>query len=343
MRNVRRTAQMLILILILVAMVWAVPRALAQKQTTFCASWVINAERAMHILSVKKGYFKAEGLDVKYVRGYGSGDAFKRVGAGSCDIAETAGGAVVLGRAKGIPAKLVAMQSHKFEETLFFFAGSGINSPKDLEGKRVTGGPKAASNTLMFPLFAKANNIDLSKVGIIYMSPGAKAASLAAGKVDALASYHRSRPRLDKASKQVGKDIKMMVYADYGVDLYSGGITASDATIANKGEFVLGFLRGLFRGMAESLKDPEGTIDLFMKEHGGSRVFSIRTLKLVQDFWFDRYYKKEGLGHVNEKKMADTIRLTLGARGVKGSLSPGDVMTNRFIDQVPRKWRFPKS
>ena len=343
MRTVRQTVLVFALAAALTLMAWPGSQALAQKKTTFCASWIINAERAMHIISVEKGYFKAEGLDVNYIRGFGSGDTFKRLGAGACDIAETAAGAVVLGRVKGIPAKLVAMQSHKLEETLYYFVGSGIKSPKDLEGKRVTGGPKAASNTLMFPLFARANGIDSSKVQLLYMSPAVKISSFAAGKVDAVVSYHRSLPSYEKAAGQVGKKLKIMLFADHGIDIYSQGITASDKAIATRGDFVHRFLRAIFRGMADSLRDPEGTVDLYLKKiPGASRKLSLQTFRLVQDFWFDSHYKKGGVGHINRKKMAETIRLTLGSRGMKTSLTPDDFMTNQFIDRLPRELRFPR-
>ncbi|MBI2880163.1 MAG: ABC transporter substrate-binding protein [Candidatus Tectomicrobia bacterium] len=318
-------------------------RALAQAAATYCAAWIISPSYAPLVAAVEKGFFKAEGLDVKYVRGHGSSDTFKRVGLGSCDIGQAAAGAAVLGRAKGVRGKLVAMMSHKLEETLYFFADSGIHSPKDLEGKRVTGGPKASSNSLMFPLFARANGVDASKVQMVYMTPGAVISSLASGKVDATIAYHRMVPNYEKAAGQIGKKIKMIVWADNGLDLYSEGIVASDENIATKGDLIVRFLRGQFRGMADSLRDPEGAVELLVKRHPGhSPQASLANLRLVQEFWFDRLYEKEGLGHINPRKMAGSIEATLKVSGIEKTLAPEDVMTNQFIDQLPRELRFPR-
>jgi NitT/TauT family transport system substrate-binding protein len=341
MKRVLRTAPIHVLVLALLVLM---PIGLgAQTKTTFCASWIINVERAYAIAALDKGFFKAQGLDVDYVRGYGSGDTFKRVGTGGCDIAETAAGPVVLGRAKALMAKLVAMQSHKFEESLYFFADSGVQTPKDLLGRRVTGGPKASSNTQMFPIFARANGIDPSKVEMVYMTADATIPALASGKVDAAVGYHRTRPSYEKAARQAGKKLQLIIWADHGLDLYSGGITASDETIAKKGDFILRFLRGMFEGMAWSLKNPEATIDLYVKKHPEfDKETGLETFRLVQDFWFDSYYPKEGLGHMNREKMVKTIRVTLEAAEVQASLTPEDVMTNEFVDRLPRQLRFPK-
>lgn len=341
MKRVLRSAPIHVLVFTLLVLV---PTGLgAQTKTTFCASWIINVERAYAIAALEKGFFKAQGLDVDYVRGYGSGDTFKRVATGSCDIAETAAGPVVLGRAKGLMAKLVAMQSHKFEESLYFFANSGIRAPKDLLGKRVTGGPKASSNTQMFPIFARANGIDPSKVEMVFMGADATIPALAAGKVDATVGYHRTRPSYEKAAKQAGKELRMIVWADHGLDLYSGGITAPDEAIAKKGDFILRFLNGMFQGMAWSLKNLEGTIDLYGKKYPEfDKATGLETFRLVQDFWFDSYYQKEGLGLMNREKMAKTMQVTLEAAGVQAALRPEDVMTNEFVDRLPRELRFPR-
>ncbi|MBI2881433.1 MAG: ABC transporter substrate-binding protein [Candidatus Tectomicrobia bacterium] len=317
--------------------------AWAQTPVLFCASWVINAERTHVIVALDKGYFKAEGLDVDFVRGSGSGDTFRRVGIGSCRFGETAAGAAILGRAQGVRGKLVAIHGSRMEETVYFFTGSGIQSPKDLEGKRLAGGPKQSSNVLMFSVLARVNGIDLSKVQMVHGSPGAVIPSLGAGQADAALSYYRSRTAFEKVAQQAGKELRWMRFVDHGLDLYQDGITASDETIAKQGDLIIKFLRGLYRGIANALNDPEGAVDIYMKHYPGqSREFSLRTLRLTQEGLFDKHYAKEGFGRINREKMASTLRTTLEAYGAQHTLTPEDVMTNRFIDQLPRDLRFPK-
>lgn len=322
---------------------WTSMGALAQTPITFCASWVINSQRAHVIVAIEKGYFKTEGLDVNFVRGSGSGDTFRRVGIGNCLFGEATAGAAVLGRANNIRAKLIAMQSHKLEETLFFFADSGIQSPKDLEGKRITGGPKQSSNVLMFPIFGRLNGIDLSKVQMVYMNPASVIPSQGAGAVDASIGFYRARAAYEKAARQAGKQLRWIRYADAGMDLYQDGVTASDETIANQGDLIVRFLRGLFRGIVFTLQNPEEAVDIYMKRYPGeSREFSLQTVRLTQESLFDKHYDKDGYGHMNREKMANTLRVTLEAHGKQPGLTLQDVMTNQFIDRLPRELRFPR-
>ena len=47
------------------------------------------------------------------------------------------------------------------------------------------------------------------------------------------------------------------------------------------------FLRGLYRGIAETLRDPEGATDIFIKGYPTeSREFSLQTIRLTQEGLF---------------------------------------------------------
>jgi len=64
----------------------------------------------------------------------------------------------------------------------------GITEPKDLEGKRL-GAPPAGITFGEWPLFAKLNNIDISKVTIETIGIPVRAPMLAAGQMDAALGY----------------------------------------------------------------------------------------------------------------------------------------------------------
>jgi NitT/TauT family transport system substrate-binding protein len=62
---------------------------------------------------------------------------------------------------------------------------TGIKGPKDLEGKSV-GVPAGDAQRVLWPALARANSVDMDKVRLINIKPGAKAQSLGAKKVDAV-------------------------------------------------------------------------------------------------------------------------------------------------------------
>ena len=61
------------------------------------------------MLAQAKGYYKAEGLDVKFVAGRGGVDVAKQVGAGNAVIGGAIGDTPIIARAQGIPVKAVAV------------------------------------------------------------------------------------------------------------------------------------------------------------------------------------------------------------------------------------------
>jgi NitT/TauT family transport system substrate-binding protein len=64
--------------------------------------------------------------------------------------------------ASDLPLISIAMVNQRSPVIILSLKGAGISRPKDLEGKRIGGAPAGAANQL-WPAFARANNIDVSK------------------------------------------------------------------------------------------------------------------------------------------------------------------------------------
>ena len=81
----------------------------AQEKVTLQLKWLPQAQFAGYYVALSKGYYKAEGLDVKFVTGRGGVDVAKRVGAGNAVIGGAIGDTPIIARAQGIPVKAVAV------------------------------------------------------------------------------------------------------------------------------------------------------------------------------------------------------------------------------------------
>jgi NitT/TauT family transport system substrate-binding protein len=330
------------LLAVLGATLWLlVPGAQAADKVRFCAAWIIYGQDTGIVTGIERGTFKAEGLDVTFVRGFGSGDTFKRTGTGECDIGNAGAGPSALGRAKGIKAKLFLMRTAKFMETLFYFAESGIKTPKDLEGRRITGGPKASSDILMWPVFAKANGIDTSKVQVLYMAAGVKPASLGAGRVDGTIDFHSNKSRYQKVANQAGKTLVTQLWADHGLDLYTNGLISSDENLAKRKDLTRRFTRAFLKSHAWAFRNREKATDEFVKKYPAqSWKGSLEALNIHLLHFFDDNTDKNGFGHMDPKKMQRTIRVTLGASGIKANIRAEDISTNEFVEMMPDDLRF---
>jgi len=81
--------------------------------------------------------FEKDKIKIRWVLSLGSNKALEYLNGGSIDFGSTAGAASVIGRANGIPIKAIYVYSKPEWTALVTNKNSGINSIRDLVGKRV--------------------------------------------------------------------------------------------------------------------------------------------------------------------------------------------------------------
>lgn len=90
------------------------------------------------IIAINKGYFAEEGLNVTYERGFGNADTISKLGTGKFDLAFSDMYNAMDFNDKNPNDKIiaVAVTQNKAPFAVLSFKQNGINSPKDLEGKK---------------------------------------------------------------------------------------------------------------------------------------------------------------------------------------------------------------
>ena len=83
----------------------------------------------------QKGWFKAAGLDVELEDGNGSVTTVQIVGQGRSTSAMRASHPMMIARDKGLPVQAIAVFARKSDIGLLVPQGSGITSPKELDGQ----------------------------------------------------------------------------------------------------------------------------------------------------------------------------------------------------------------
>src|SRR6187549_432100 len=68
------------------ALLLAVPAAMAQEKMQLQLNWFQLADHAPVYLAMKRGYFKEEGIDLTVLRGSGSADSAKKIDLGQADV-----------------------------------------------------------------------------------------------------------------------------------------------------------------------------------------------------------------------------------------------------------------
>ena len=313
----------------------------AQTEVTkirFALDWRFEGPSALFVHALKKGYFAQEKLDVQIDVGTGSASAVNRVSTAAYDMGFADINSLIefLGNNPGAqPASrpvAVYMVYDTMPGAVFALKKSNINKPSDLNGKTL-GAPVFDAGRKAFPIFARANSIDLKTVSWKTMDPALREVMLAKGEVDAITSfYFTGLPGL--AARGVkAEDLVIMRYPDFGVQLYGSAIIASPRMLAERPQAVTAFLRALNRSIKEVVANPDEGIKS-LKAHDPLVDIALETqrLKLCLDFFVATpNVRKVGLGAINKVRLDSTIEQVVAAFGIKSPVSPDGIFDSRFL------------
>jgi len=196
--------------------------------------WGIHG--AFH-LAQQKGWYKQAGLDVRLEDGNGSVTTVQIVGSGdSFDVGHAALASMMIARDKGLPVKAVAPFARKSDIGLLVPADSDIKGPGDLKGKKVV----YTAGSLEAPFidsFLAAGGIKRSDLELLNVDAASKVTTYAVGRADAVVS---TIPFVI-ASVSQKRPSRAISFADYGLNMPSFGIFASEEKLKSKGDAISRF------------------------------------------------------------------------------------------------------
>jgi NitT/TauT family transport system substrate-binding protein len=298
------------------------------EDLNFITDFGFNGRHAYFYVAREKGYYKAEGFDVNFVRGQGSADAIKKVAAGIATFGFADAGSLVLARGNdGVPVKLVSIVYAKPPQAIFAIKGSGIAAPKDLEGRTVADTASSAVR-LLFPAYARAAGIDASKVKWVVAEGSALPSLLANGRVDAICQFSVGEPLI--ATAVAPKEIVRLDYKDVALQYYGNGIIASEDTIAQHPDQVRAFVRATIKGMKDAFANPAEAAAIMAKYQKELTPAVIEgETKLVAEL---AEVKGKPLGVIDPKSIGDTVDVMAGSFTLKNPVAPADLFAAGFVE-----------
>jgi len=325
-RTMKLRARLAVALVSMLAAAGAWPADAAE--TNFITDFGFNGRHAYFYVAREKGYYKAEGFDVNFVRGQGSADAIKKVAAGVATFGFADAGSLVLARGNdGVPVKLVSIVYARPPQAIFAIKGSGIASPRDLEGKTVAD-TASSSVRLLFPAFAKAAGIDATKVKWVVAEGSALPSLLANGRADAICQFSVGEPLI--AAATAPKKIVRINYKDVGLDYYGNGIIASDEMIAKNPDQVRAFVRATIKGMKDAFANPADAATIMAKyqKELSPAVIEGET-RLVSEL---AEVKGKPLGTIDPKSIAGTIDVMSANFTLKNPVQPTELFAPGFVE-----------
>jgi NitT/TauT family transport system substrate-binding protein len=325
----------------------AAPSFAQDTKIKFQLDWRFEGPAALFLVAKSKGYFAQEKLDVSIDAGNGSGNAVNRVASGTYDMgfADMAALMEFVANNPAAPSKPMAvmMVYNDMPAAVFALKKSNIKSPLDLAGKKL-GAPVFDAGRRAFPIFAKANRIDSTKVNWVSMDPALRETMLVRGDVDAITGFYFTSLLNLNARGIKDEDIVALKYPDYGIKLYGNAIIAADGFAKQKPEAVKGFLRAFAKAARDVMIDPAGAIKV-LKERDGliDEKLELRRLKLaIASAIATPNAKAEGFGQVSAARLTLMASQVSDTYQTKTRVDPALLWNPSFLPTHAELDVFPK-
>ncbi len=216
-----------------------------------------NASHAGLFVAQGKGYFTADGLDVTLTTPADPSAVLKLVGDGKADFGVSDQPSVLLARAQGVPVvAIAAMAQHPLRAVLTLKA-SGINTPRDLAGKKV-GYAGAPLDAALLKTMMDKDGGDFRTVELVNVGAGLVPAMLAR-RVDAVVGAHWTRE--SALLEQQGQPAAVLRMEQWGApDYYGMVLVTNENTLKVRPHVVLRLMLAALKGYQDAGNDLNGAV-----------------------------------------------------------------------------------
>ena len=327
-----------VLLALAAAVAFAAPLAkpaAAETKIKLVLNWKYQGPQGWFFLAEDRGYFKAEGIDIQFDQGNGSGAGVPLVANGTYDAAFGDINALielVAKRPEDAPIG-VYMMYNRPPFTVAVKSDNPIRSPKDFEG-RTLGGAANDGALKLFPALCKITGIDCKKVNITNMQPNLREQMLMQGQVDGVFGYVNT---IKFSAKLMGvdpdKQLRWINYGDYGMDLYSNAIIVSRKLVKEKPEIVKGLVRAINKGLLDAIKDPDAAVAAVAKREPLIKISVERERfdATLKDEMSHPEIAKIGLGNVDMARLKKSIDILVDANQLPRTPSVEEIFTSAFM------------
>jgi NitT/TauT family transport system substrate-binding protein len=232
------------------------------EKLTVRFTWKLKGEYAPLYVSLEKGYFKAEGLDVQLAEGNGAQNVLRAVAAGNEKFGYGPGVAAVQAVTQGLPVKVAALYQTSAPMGVIAFLDTPLKEPKDLEGKRLAISVGETFGDMIRP-FTRINNVDLNKIQLIQMDASARTSQFLARKIDVMSVYLSNE--LPQLEKRVGAKFNVLKVTDYGLNVLGASMYVGNAFAEQNPDTVRKVLRAIAKGYRDAMAEPKEAAKMMAK------------------------------------------------------------------------------
>jgi NitT/TauT family transport system substrate-binding protein len=322
-----------------VALALASP-APAQTPLRFTLDSRLEGPVAFFLVAQDRGYFRSAGLDVTVSEGDAALEPIARVASGKYEVGFADLSTLITYRDRNptAPVKAIFIVYNTPPYAIVARKSRGILEPKNLESKRL-GAPPTGSTILQWPLFARLNGIDASKVTLEKISTPVRVPMLAAGQLDAALGYS-FRIYIDLKDRGVPvNDIVLMRMANYGLKLYGAAVIVNTKFAAENPEAVKGFVGAVTRGLRDTVRHPAAAIEsLLRRQELIKKDVELERLRMaIRDNIVTPEVRTNGYGAVDITRLQEAIEQIGITHTFKSKPKTDEVFDPTFLPPLPER------
>ncbi|MFH1138841.1 MAG: ABC transporter substrate-binding protein [Pseudomonadota bacterium] len=243
----------------------------APVKTVLQLKWKHQFQFAGYYAALEKGYYRQAGLEVEIVEAGDGEFTTDKVFRGEADFGVAMSDLALL-KGRGLPVVVLAAIDKPSPLGVLALKKSGIESIRDLAGKRIMFEPDSAD----LETYLAREGVSRADLTVVPYSPDV--AKLAGGDVDAMSAYWTDEPYL---LHEKGLDYVFFSPREDGVDFYGDCLFTTREMVERKPELVEAFLAASLEGWRYALERPDEIIELILSKY--SRRHSREHLKYEAD------------------------------------------------------------
>lgn len=278
-------------------------------------------------LAQEKGYFAEQGLEVEFYYS-AAADIVKNVGVGNVEFGFPNADSVIVGRAAGVPVKVVhTTYQHGLGATIFR-KSSGIAKPEDLKGKKVAVTSIASPNYIQLQVMLKDAGLKVADVNLEVVGTGAIVGALADGQVDAIVFSMLRTVEL----RNQGVDVDE-IRSDTFLPSHGNVLIVGEKLLKDEPELADKFTTALNKAL-EYIIDGHSreAVELAVAKYAPSFADRVDIVTKILDeifipyLWTSDYTKANGLGASDKERWTRSIAILREYEVIKAEPSVADLL-----------------
>jgi NitT/TauT family transport system substrate-binding protein len=273
----------LLTLCILAGLVIPQARGAELRSVSFIPQWLPQAQFAGYYMAHEKGFYKKKGVDLTILRGGPERPSSEAIARDKVDFATTFLSTAIQLRDRGVRLVNIGQVVQRSGFILVTKKASGINSPADLNGKKVG----LWSDFRLQPLaFFRKYGVEVKPVRQgatmnLFLRDGVAAAS---------AMWYNEYHALLNSGVNAD-ELKAFFFDQHGLNFPEDGIYCLEETLRRNADLCRGFVRASFEGWEYAFAHPEETLDV-VERHirkanvGTNRVHQRWMLSRMKDLLF---------------------------------------------------------